>query len=92
MLRKEKRGTQNGPRFSFLCLVELRLKTKIQMYYKKRKKVSYLAFVPPPPHTHQAKHRSRCQNLWALGSGANCLLIAVEPILQMRKLRDRKVK
>ena len=34
MLRK-KRETLNSPRFTFLCLVELRLKTKIKMFYKK---------------------------------------------------------
>ena len=34
MLRK-KRETLNSPRITFLCLVELRLKTKIKMFYKK---------------------------------------------------------
>ena len=49
MLRKKKRETLNSPRFTFLCLVEMRLKTKIKMFDKKE---SFLSCHCPLSATH----------------------------------------
>ena len=49
MLRKKKRETLNRSRFTFLCLVEMRLKTKIKMFDKKE---SFLSCHCPLSATH----------------------------------------
>lgn len=50
-LRKERR-ILNSPRFNFLCLVELRLKTKIKMFYRQRNKDAFLVFILLLPQPH----------------------------------------